>query len=51
MRRHGAQGITLTDLVVTLAIMVLLVYLVRLDWRSAETSRGEHRPVAGQHTR
>jgi hypothetical protein len=34
VKAHGAEGLSLLDLVVALAVLALLVYLVRLDWPS-----------------
>jgi hypothetical protein len=33
VKAHGAEGLGLLDLLVALAVLALLVYLVRLDWR------------------
>jgi hypothetical protein len=33
VRRRAGRGLTLLDVVVTIALLALLVYVVRLDWR------------------
>jgi len=40
MKPGGRRGISLTDLLVTIAVLALLVYLARLGWRRPELTAG-----------
>lgn len=37
MVRRVARGLTLMDLLLTLAVLALLIYVVRLDWSAPPT--------------
>jgi hypothetical protein len=41
-RRAATRGLSLLDLLVTLALLALLVYLVRMDWRREAPAPADH---------
>jgi len=47
---RGSRALTLLDVVVAVAVLTVLVYLVRLDWRRPEVGAGSRDVPAGRRT-
>jgi hypothetical protein len=52
VKRPATRALSLLDLVVAIALLALLVYLVRLDWRHppAETAPAAHSATHSSRT-